>query len=183
MSETTLSVLLFIHVMFIAIWVGSQVLVAVAVVPSLRRVQDGRDRVAALSAVTRRFNFVAWTAMLVIVLTGGVMAAERIDDIEQFVGSIYDVRWGFVFAIKMGLWVVMVGLVGLHSFMLGPRQLELNREAVLSATEGDAAEVRAELRGLQRRSVLISAGGLLLSVLVLGCGAFLANHGYSFELV
>ena len=176
MSETTISILLFVHVTFIAVWIGSQVLVAVAVMPSLRRIADGPTRLETLSAFTRRFNFVAWFSLLLIVLTGGLVVGERIDDIESSYGSLFDLRWGFIFAIKMALLAAMVGLVGLHSFILGPRQLRLNREALAGAEEG----TRSDLRSLQRQSILISAAGLLLSLLVLGCGVFLSNHNYSF---
>ena len=140
MSETTISILLFVHVTFIAVWVGSQVLVAVAVMPSLRRIADGPTRLEALSTFTRRFNFVAWFSLLLIVLTGGLVVGERIDDIESSYGSLFDLRWGFIFAIKMALLAAMVGLVGLHSFILGPRQLRLNREALERAEEGTRSE-------------------------------------------
>ena len=177
MSETVISILIYLHVTGIAIWIGSQVLVGSAVMPSLRRVQDGAIRLEALTVFTRRFGFVAWSAMIVIVLSGGIMTGERIDDVKAIFGdSIFDARWGWIFVIKMTLWAVMVGLVGLHSFILGPRQMDLNRQALASSDAGEMAAVRA----LQRRSILISVAGLILSLLVLGCGAFLANHGFSY---
>lgn len=177
MSETTISALLFIHLGFIAVWVGSQVLVAVAVIPSLRRIEAGETRIAVLETFTRRFNLVAWISMLVIVLTGGIIVGNRIDQVDAiFGGSIFDARWGWIFVIKMSLWAVMIALVALHAFVVGPRQLDLNREAL----QRDEEWAAATLRPLQRRSILLSAGGLLLSLLVLGAGAFLSNHDFSF---
>ena len=178
MSETALSILVFLHLIFIAVWVGSQVLVAAAVVPSLRRISSGEDRVAALEHFTRRFNHVAWGSMILIVITGGLMVSERIDQVRAIFGdSILDARWGWIFVIKMTLWVLMLGAVAAHSFLVGPRQLELNRQA-LGQNESWAAQ---HLRPLQRRSIMLSVGGLVLSLLVLGSGAFLANHLYSFQ--
>lgn len=177
MSETALSILLFLHISFITIWVGSQVLVAAAVVPSLRRVEQGEARLAALETFTQRFNVVAWTSMAVIVVTGGLMVSDRLDEVDAIFGdSIFDSRWGVIFVIKMTLWLLMVGAVGLHAFVLGPRQLDLNRRAVA----GDPAAER-DLPRLQRQSIAISVLGLLLSVLVLGSGAFLGNHGFSYQ--
>ena len=177
MSETAVSILLMIHLAFITVWLGSQVLVAAAVVPTIRRIQDGRARLDALEVFTRRFNLIAWFSMLVIVLTGGVMVSDRIDLIEASVAgdSIFDARWGWIFVIKMTLWAVMVGVVGLHSFILGPRQLDLNREALETETEAS----RERLRRLQRRSIATSAAGFLLAILVLSAGAFLSNHNFS----
>ena len=178
MSETALSILVFLHLIFIAVWVGSQVLVAAAVVPSLRRISGGEDRVAALEHFTRRFNHVAWGSMILIVITGGLMVSERIDQVEAIFGdSIFDARWGWIFVIKMTLWVLMLGAVAAHSFLVGPRQLELNRQAL----EQDESWAARHLRPLQRRSIMLSVGGLVLSLLVLGSGAFLANHLYSFQ--
>ena len=91
--------------------------------------------------------------------------------------SILDARWGWIFVIKMTLWVLMLGAVAAHSFLVGPRQLELNRQAL----EQDESWAAQHLRPLQRRSIMLSVGGLVLSLLVLGSGAFLANHLYSFQ--
>lgn len=177
MSETALSILVFLHLIFIAVWVGSQILVAAAVMPSLRRITGGEDRLAALEYFTRRFNHVAWGSMILIVITGGLMVSERIDQVKGADGSIFDTRWGWIFVIKMTLWVLMLGAVAAHSFLVGPRQLELNRQAL----EQDDSWAAQHLRPLQRRSIMLSVGGLVLSLLVLGSGAFLANHLYSFQ--
>ena len=177
MSETTISILLMIHLTFITVWIGSQILVGAAVVPTIRRIQDGRTRLDALEVFTRRFNLIAWFSMLVITLTGGMMVSDRIGLIEASVGggSIFDARWGWIFVIKMTLWTLMVGVVGLHSFILGPRQMDLNRAALENETDAS----RARIRRLQRRSIATSAAGLLLAILVLGAGAFLSNHNFS----
>ncbi len=178
MSETVLSILLFLHLIFIAVWVGSQVLVAAAVVPSIRRVEQGEARIAALETFTSRFNAVAWVSMVVIVITGGIMIGERLDQVRAIFGeSIFDSRWGIIFVIKMTLWALMVAAVGAHAFLVGPRQMELNRQALDHDDEWSARH----LRPLQRRSILLSISGLVLSLLVLGSGAFLGNHGFSFQ--
>ena len=55
---------LFLHVLAATIWVGGQLVLAV-LVPVLRRF--GAD---AVSAVARRFNQVAWTAFVILIVTG-----------------------------------------------------------------------------------------------------------------
>jgi uncharacterized membrane protein len=178
MSETALSVVLFLHLSFIAVWVGSQVLTAVAVVPSVRRLEQGEARLAVLETFTSRFNIVAWVSMTVIVITGGIMVGERLDQVRDIFGdSLFDSRWGIIFVIKMTLWALMVVAVGVHAFLVGPRQLDLNRQAL----DHDEAWAERHLRPLQTRSILLSISGLLLSLLVLGSGAFLGNHGFSFQ--
>ncbi len=144
----------------------------------MRRIQDGNVRVEAVAEFSRRFNHVAWGSMLVILITGGIMVTERLDKLDAIYDSTFDSRWGIIFAIKMTLWAAMIGIVALHSFVLGPRQLDLNREALQQEDGGLAPSDR--LRSVQRRSIMASAMGLVLSLLVLGSGAFLGNHAFSF---
>jgi putative copper export protein len=177
MSEEVRSILLWVHLIFIAIWVGSQVLTGFAVVPAVRNIRDRDDRMTVLRTFTRRFSIIAWGSLLIILLTGGAMTGDRIDTIKGSVDSIYDWRWGWIFSIKMALVVVMAGLVALHSFVLGPRLMDLNQRAVEQIAGGDA-----RIRSLQIQSGIVAGLGLLVSFLVLGCGAFLANTTYSFVL-
>jgi uncharacterized membrane protein len=178
MSETALSITLFIHITFIAIWVGSQVLAAAAVVPSVQRIEQGAVRLDTLETFSRKFNHIAWGAVVAIIITGGIMLDTRIDDVKAITGgdSIFDLRWGFIFAVKMSIFILMLAVVALHSFVFGPRLLDLNRQAL----RDDSATTQTNLQTLRRKSIALSGAGLLLSIAVLGAGAFLANHGYSF---
>ena len=108
-------------------------------------------------------------------LTGGALTGERIATIHDGFDSIYDLRWGWIFAIKMGLFLVMAGLVALHSFVLGPRLMELNQRAIDQVEGGDR-----RIRRLQVQSGIVAGLGMLTSLLVLGCGAFLGNSAFSF---
>ena len=67
----------------------------------------------------------------------------------------------------MGLFLVMAGLVALHSFVLGPRLMELNQRAIDQVEDGDR-----RIRRLQVQSGIVAGLGMLTSLLVLGCGAF-----------
>ena len=69
----------------------------------------------------------------------------------------------------------MAGLVALHSFVLGPRLMELNERAIDQVQDGDP-----EIRRLQVQSGVVAGLGMLTSLLVLGCGAFLGNSSFSF---
>ena len=112
---------------------------------------------------------------MIVVITGGSLTGDRLDTISGLADSMYDLRWGWVFSIKITLVVVMAGLVALHSFVLGPRLMHLNQRAV------DEVEAGARrIRKLQMQSGIVAGLGLLTSLLVLGCGAFLSNSAFSF---
>lgn len=174
MSETVLSILIWLHVIGVAVWLGGQVLTAAAVIPTLRAAGDREFWLSALEGFTRRFGRIGIAAMVIIVATGGAMIDPRLDQAENFGASISDARWGIIFVAKMALWAAMIAVIGLHQFVFGPRQLELAREAV-AAGKGDSPE----LRRVRRLTIMLSIVGLLLTLLVAGAGAFLGNHNFS----
>ena len=129
MSETVISILVWLHVIGVAIWLGGQIVTAACVIPALRAVGDRTIWLNALEGFTRRFGRIGIAAMVVIVITGGAMIDPRLDQVENFGEDLYAARWGYIFVIKMALWAVMIALIGLHQFVFGPRQLELARES------------------------------------------------------
>ena len=175
MSEEVRSIILWVHLIFITVWIGSQVLTVFAVVPAVRRIENRDARLDVLRTFTRRFSVIAWGSLLIIVITGGGLTGDRIDTIKDGVDSIYDLRWGWIFSIKMTLVLVMAALVAVHSYVLGPRLMDLNQRAVDQIEGGDT-----RIRRLQVQSGIVAGLGLLTSLLVLGCGAFLANSSFSF---
>ncbi len=179
MSETALSILIWLHVIGVAVWLGGQIITAAAVIPTLRAAGDREFWLSALEGFTRRFGRIGIAAMVIIVVTGGAMIDPRLDQAENFGASIYDARWGIIFVTKMGLWAAMIAVIGLHQFVFGPRQLELARQAAAAGAAGDSAE----LVRVRRLTIMLSVVGLLLTLLVAGAGAFLGNHNFSMNAV
>ncbi len=173
MSETVISILIWLHVIGVAIWLGGQIVTAACVVPALRAVGDRTIWLNALEGFTKRFGRVGIVTMVIIVITGGAMVDPRLDQVENFGSDFYGARWGYIFVIKMALWAVMIALIGLHQFVFGPQQLELARETA------DADEDTPELRRVRRITIALSISGLIVTLLVAGAGAFLGNHNFS----
>ena len=173
MSETVISILVTLHVIGVAVWLGGQIVTAACVIPALRAVGDRTVWLTALEGFTQRFGRVGIVVMVLIVITGGLMVDPRLDQAEALGPDIYDARWGYIFVIKMALWVVMIGLIGLHQFVFGPRQLALARESAA------ADEDTPELRRVRRLTIILSMLGLFATLAVAGAGAFMGNHGFS----
>ena len=177
MSESALSVLIWLHVIGVAIWLGGQIVTAAAVIPALRSIGERAHWIDALEAFTKRFGRIGIAAMVVIVVTGGAMVDPRLDMARElgFGEDIGDARWGVIFIAKMSLWLAMIVVIGLHQFVFGPRQLELARAAIAAHGEGD----EAALARVRRLTIALSMIGLLLTLAVAAAGAALGNHGYS----
>jgi putative copper export protein len=90
-------VLRYLHLLAMAVFVGGQLVLAVAVVPGLR----GRDR-EGLRAVARRFGWASLVALGVLVVTGAWMASE------------YSLWEDGTLHVKLALVVVAGGLILAH---------------------------------------------------------------------
>ena len=173
MSETVISILTWLHVLGVAVWLGGQIVTAACVIPALRAVGDRTLWLDALEGFTRRFGRLGIVVMLLLLITGGAMIDPRLDQARNFGEDLYAARWGYIFVIKMALWAAMIVLIGLHQFVFGPRQLELARQTA------HLEEDTPEQQRVRRLTILLSIGGLLLTLLVAGAGAFLGNHSFS----
>ena len=109
MSETVISILVWLHVIGVAVWLGGQI-----VNRRLRQSPPSDPSATAPSGSTpwkaspKRFGRVGIAAMVVIVISGGAMIDPRLDQVENFGEDLYAARWGYIFVIKMALWAVMI---------------------------------------------------------------------------
>jgi uncharacterized membrane protein len=96
-----------LHVLAMALFVGGQLVLAVAIVPVLRRSQ--RD---ALRAIARRFGWASLAALAVLVATGSALAS-------------HDSRWASgTLHVKLALVVAAVALIVWHMRRPGAHAIE-----------------------------------------------------------
>ena len=150
-----------IHILAATIWVGPQVFLFVAAVPAVRTIEDLQVRTRVMRVITTRFNYLAWGALTVLVITGIANLYEHDLEVDQ----LFDLNFGVVFQVKMTLLIATVALTGRHSFVLGPRVLRMQESAV------DAAEIAP----VRRWSIIVSAVNMLLALGIVFCGALLSS--------
>jgi uncharacterized membrane protein len=160
-----------LHILAITVWIGPQFFLFIAAIPALRTVEDVETRTRVMRTVVTRFGWMAWAAMGVIILTGISNLFQTGED-APFDLDGFDYRWARIFAEKMVFVALAIGLTAIHTFYVGPRQLQIAEQM-----NADPAEVR----NLRRLSIAISAAALLASIAALYMGAVLANHEYSFQ--
>lgn len=103
LSPTLDTVRLFLHLLAVATWVGGQIVLA-GIVPSLRRLHPESTKTAA-----RAFARVAWTSLLVIVVTG----VWNLIDVDVTQATLeYRITVGVHIMFTTGA----AGAVALHSF-------------------------------------------------------------------
>ncbi len=155
-----------IHIIAATIWVGPQVFLFVAAVPAVRTVEDAQVRARIMRVLTTRFVYLAWGAMLVLVITGiGNLFEHNLE-----VDVLLDLNYGRILEVKIALVIATVALTALHSFVIGPR--------LLTMQESVADE--AQIASTRRSSIIISASNLVLALGILFAAALL-NTNFALE--
>ena len=148
-----------LHILAATIWVGPQFMLFVAAVPAVRSVEDVQQRARAMRILTRRFGYLAWAAMAVLVITGIGNLYQQ----ELSVDELFDRNFGVIFQVKMTLVILTVVLTALHSFVIGPR---------LSRLQESVTDER-QIAAMRRVSVLVSAVNLLVAIGIIFAAALL----------
>jgi len=149
-----------LHILAATVLVGPQFFLFMAAVPAIRTVEDAQQRARAMRVVTTRFGWLAWGAIAVLIITG-IGNLYEIAPVDP--EDINDLNYGTIFMVKMTLLVVVVALMALHSFVLGPRLMRLTEQG---ASDADLASAR-------RASMMISGLNLLLTLAIIFCAALL----------
>jgi uncharacterized membrane protein len=162
-----------LHIVATTVWVGPQFFMFIVTVPAVRTITDRETRLRVLRAVTTRFGWLAWSAMLVLVLTGISNVFDHEDESGISVVN-FDWRYSWIFFTKMALVATMIALTALHSFVVGPRQMALAEQA------DEESEEAARLR---RSGIIISSVSLLVALATIFAAALLANEAFSIQKV
>lgn len=157
------AIVLWIHIVCAALFVGPQVFVVVAAVPALRSVEDVRQRQEASRAMTRRFGWLGGGALLVLVITGLINYYHAND--LGFINRDAFPRYFFALQVKLALVTLVVLMTLLHGAVFGRRLQQLQESG---ASEDELAKTRWW-------SMLLSISTLGASLAILFCAALLGS--------
>ncbi len=149
-----------LHLLAATVWVGPQVFLFVAAVPAVRTVEDAQVRARVMRVLTTRFSYLAWGAMVVLVITG-IANLFEIAPVDP--EDIFDLNYGAILVAKIVLVVATIVLTAVHSLVIGPRLLDLQE----SLTD------EAELAPARRVSIIVSSVNGLLALGLLFTAALL----------
>ncbi len=168
---------IWMHILGIALFVGPQFFLAFAWIPASRGITDLPTRVKAMRTITRRFGYIGGIGLLLILIAGSYLIATWRDYYSQ-PGELEftSIRYGVIFIVKMSVLLVMLIVVGFHTFVTGPRLL--NR---LEAQANGERVTDDELRRLRVQSMALSILGLLLALTIMAMGVSMTSTNYSFQ--
>lgn len=110
-----------LHILAATVWIGGMSFLVLVVVPWLRR--GGRTEAAVFLRQTgERFRNVGWTCFLLLVLTGTFnlwVRGVRLSDFgrPEWLTS----PFGSMVALKLGVFLLVLGVSAVHDFVVGPR--------------------------------------------------------------
>lgn len=143
-----------IHLLTAVVWVGSMIFFTFVVMPALRKSLPPPQRQELLRVIGRRYRLVGWTSIVILLITGSLLAWNQ--GVEW--GSVF----GWVLSLKLALVGTMLVLTALHDFVLGPRPLDMARDAV-APSQGKERQRRVVVY-LARVNLLVVVGILLCGV-------------------
>ncbi len=157
----------FLHILAAVVWVGGMLFLALVAIPVLRRLPD-RPRADLVARMGERFRPVAWTCIVLLVVTGILNLAYRGASWDSVVtGRLWQSPFGQVLAWKLVLVAAMVALSAWHDFVLGPVSADLARRA----NPGDE-KLHAALR---RRAAWVGRVNAVLALGVLASAVMLVR--------
>ncbi len=165
------------HVLGIALFLGPQFFLAFAWVPAARGIDDLPTRLQATRTVTRRFGYIAGAGLVLVIVGGSYLIGDwrGYYNVPDDVGFA-DLRYGITFMVKMTVFLVMLGVLALHTFVLGP--------GILERMEDQAAGRRVseeEMRSFRMRSMAASITVLVLTLAILAMGVALSTTSWSLQ--
>ncbi len=176
MTNTLHAVAIWMHILGIALFVGPQFFLAFAWVPASRGIADLQTRVSLMRKLTRSFAFIGGAGLVLILIAGMYLIATWRTYYHAGDIGFNDIRYGVLFSIKMTLLLVMLIVVGLHTFKVGPNLLRLYE----AQAEGGVVD-EAALSGARRMSMLLSISGLVLVLVIMVFGALMNTAQFSLQ--
>jgi putative copper resistance protein D len=146
------TVLVVVHLLAAAVWVGGTVVLVFVGVPVVRTL-DGETRARAMKLLGQRWRPIGYGALFVLGVTGVPLATR-----EWTSGTTF--HWILIAKIVLAVCLVAVSYV--HNFVLGPRV---------------ADEMRADSRASYRKLVVVGWISLALTLVVPVLGVVLARLG------
>ena len=148
-----------IHLLSACVWIGGLLFLAVVASPVLRHRFTAEERAELLGQLGRRFQPYAWTALVLLVLTGFRRGMLVFGGVPELFEGLSATPYGRLLGAKLMLVGVLVVLQLLHDFVLGPRLARMRRERSRGLSRARAATIG------------LAIGTVILSLVILALAA------------
>lgn len=112
-------IFVFLHIVGAAFWIGGMLFLPLVLLPSIK---NHPDRLTLLYHTGIKFRFFGWIVLALLIVSGignlyfrGLLVDTRI---------LFDSSYGTILIYKLGLFVLMLLISGVHDFYIGTKALE-----------------------------------------------------------
>jgi len=153
--------LVWLHMLAAVSWIGGMIFLSLVLAPLVRSRKAAPEFMALFRSAARRFRFVVWGAIALLLSTGPVLLRQR------GLSALDPTEWPHVLRIKLGLVGALLLLTVAHDLLLGSqvRKISALPEGVRSSWE----------RTIVRTSSWVPRIALLLALFVLVAAVMLAR--------
>ena len=178
MEDTLHIIFIWIHILGLVLFLGPQFFLAFAWVPTSRDITDMPIRIRAMRKITKRFAWIGGTGLVLLIVAGGYL----IGDWRKYYNipsdtNFFHYYFGSIFVAKMIVLLVMLVLLGLHTFRTGPRLID----AMEAQANGSKTVTDADVRSLRMQSMFLSISVLVLTLVIMVGGVMLNTTTFSFK--
>ena len=114
-----------LHVLAAMAWVGGLLFIGLVLVPMMRHSSERGGAPLDLSMAVRRFRWVAWTALGILLVTG--LAGLVMRGMSDPAAAMWAQPFGRILAVKLAVVLPVLLLSAFHDFAIGPRAAALRR--------------------------------------------------------
>lgn len=141
--------LISLHVVAAVAWIGGMLFLSLVLAPLVRQGHDSPERRAMFRSAARRFRPIAWAAILILLVTGPILLAQR------QIGLRDPSAWPNVLAIKLGLVAGLLVMTVAHDLFLGPKVAQIMAKPARANTSWEQIVVNSS-RWLPRLSLVVA---------------------------
>lgn len=149
-----------IHVIAAVVWIGGNLILATVIVPYFRQNLPPVQRIKLLTQIGKRFEPIVWGCIGILFFTGLINVVNAIgfsataeSAISAFMRTLF---------IKLILFVILVVLTTLHSFVFGPKLA-----TAIETLDESLEELPDEVKPIRKQMSIVSSLMGVVSVLIL----------------
>lgn len=154
-----------LHIVAAAVWIGGMAFLVLVLVPVIRAPEHREFFSSLMHRTGKRFRWVGWACLAVLVVTGFVNVASRFGWEGLWRSEMWRSSFGRVLVVKLVVVALVLLLSVVHDFVVGPRAMALWQE-------NPGAKAAARLLGAAR---WLGRLNFLLALIVVGLAVMLVR--------
>ncbi len=146
-----------IHVIAAVIWIGGNLILAMVIVPYFRQNLPPVQRIKLLTQIGKRFEPIVWGCVGILFFTGLINVFNAVGLSASVITSFMRTLF-----IKLSLFIVLIILTCLHSFLFGPKLAN-----AIESLDESIEELPPDVQSIRKQMSIVSSLMGVVSILIL----------------